>query len=374
MYNRPPPGYVPVPQQTYQSVPAYIPNGPVYPAPPQYVGYYPPTPYYYPNVVPTAPMYAPVPQGPPPPYAATSPPNVNHFELQEVNQHNLYPTIPSTTTATEPTSSVDEVLDVKQKRCKRCNRFYKEDEQSSATCKYHSGVYRNVYSSTFAVGRYSSWSCCSEPTRDALGCKVGVHVEDLTMTDKMANYAKMLRQVPKRDLGTSPESDDLIDLKFDDKLAISPPSVSSSSKQRVKLDIDDVIKHEEGGNFIKHHVKMTDTVVGLSMKYKIPSDQLKKINKLTSDQQLWSRTFIKIPAEGRKQEEPSEAEKAQIQAELIRRLVRRFKRNTQSKSDEEAMYYLTTCNFRYDEAVAEYNADIAFEKSNPIRRKSKLVR
>ena len=55
-------------------------------------------------------------------------------------------------------------------RCSRCeSHFYKEDN-SSASCRFHTGHFRTW------------WSCCKEPLIGATGCRVGAHVEDVGYT------------------------------------------------------------------------------------------------------------------------------------------------------------------------------------------------
>jgi hypothetical protein len=102
-------------------------------------------------------------------------------------------------------------------------------------------------------------------------------VECEETTKNMTNYMRLIKQTTGASSSTQelPEtSDDLIDLNFDlSKLEPPAPTVATSKKPVLK--IDDVIPDDIEQDYLRHNVRMTDTVRGLALKYNVLAEEIK---------------------------------------------------------------------------------------------------
>ncbi|XP_019163901.1 PREDICTED: uncharacterized protein LOC109160156 [Ipomoea nil] len=60
-----------------------------------------------------------------------------------------------------------------------------------------------------------------------------------------------------------------------------------------------------GGNYIEHHVSKFDTLAGVAIRYGVEVADIKRINGLVSDLQMFARKTLKIPLPGRHPPSPS---------------------------------------------------------------------
>jgi len=97
------------------------------------------------------------------------------------------------------------------------------------------------------------------------------------------------------------------------------------------------------------------------LKYHISAEKIKKINRLTTDKDLWTRCFINIPVNN-ENSGINFSEKKKSEIDTHKSLVSQFQRTTKCER-EEAQFYLEENNFNFENAINEYNADISFEKN-----------
>lgn len=114
--------------------------------------------------------------------------------------------------------------------------------------------------------------------------------------------------------------------------------------------------------YYTHIILEGDTLAGLSIKYKVSVADIKEANHMYSDR-IHERTALRIP----RKHEPtfSEAEAAGLESLLKQRLINRFRRKTEIKSNSEALYYLENSNMDFEEAFNLWAEDSSWEKTAP---------
>jgi len=147
----------------------------------------------------------------------------------------------------------------------------------------------------------------------------------------------------------------------------------NSTSRAVKVTENDRLVTDANGNvFVKYVVKSTDTIVGLGLRFGVKVDEIKALNRLTNESDIWTRRFLLLPfREKAALEEPSKEEKAAQELRMRRLLLRRFMRASGCSSEPEALYYLEMSEFNYDSAIANYRDDIAWEESQPTSKEGK---
>eukprot|EP01114_Cavostelium_apophysatum_P014951 TRINITY_DN3990_c0_g1_i1.p1 TRINITY_DN3990_c0_g1~~TRINITY_DN3990_c0_g1_i1.p1 ORF type:complete len:414 (-),score=85.61 TRINITY_DN3990_c0_g1_i1:76-1317(-) len=294
--------------------------------------------------------------------------------------------------ATSPIRSTPKPLDpsveafsIQQKKCKKCAKFYKEDENAFDACKFHPGHYKALYTSRMAVGSYIAYSCCKASSRSAAGCKIGRHLECETTTAAMKQFAEAAeaaRSESGRRLSSSGTAEEnLIDLQFDESSNLSREEQyakaienfrrkkSYSSLTELADTQNQLVNSQEGTQqFFKHNVNFTDTLSGLSLRYDIPVDEIKSVNKLIRDEDLWTRFQLLIPYRGQEIPQVNEKEREKFKADMKGRLIKRFRRTHAGTTDAEAKYYLKANSWNLEEATKEFKDDKEWEKTNPPRQ------
>jgi len=147
----------------------------------------------------------------------------------------------------------------------------------------------------------------------------------------------------------------------------------TSTSRAVKVTENDRLVTDTNGNvFVKYVVKSTDTIVGLGLRFGVKVDEIKALNRLTNESDIWTRRFLLLPFRVKAAlEEPSKEEKAAQELRMRRLLLRRFMRASGCSSEPEALYYLEMSEFNYDSAIANYRDDIAWEESQPTSKEGK---
>jgi len=295
------------------------------------------------------------------------------MELREFHPSFYHQPVPQTpiVNSNSPQTSQSLMEPILSMKCKLCTKFYREDQNANDACRYHPGLYKSVYKSMIAVGSLHMWSCCKGDLRDEPGCKVGAHVEDVATTEKMKQFEVRVReqQAKRGHRSTSrqspgDETEDLIDFNFENEKE-KPKSVPQPNT-RQKLDINTKIVDQENEKFIDHTVKLTDTLRGLSIKYNVSVEEMKSLNRLSKDEDIWTRLTLKIPFRGQVVEEPTAEEKKQHKRDMKNRLIKRFYRITNCSNESEAKYYLKTNRWLFDQAMNEYKVDKTWEANNPM--------
>jgi len=301
------------------------------------------------------------------------------FELKEISYPPVVNISPPVVSVSPIVSNIpNKQLDASflPKRCKRCSKYYTLAELSE--CRYHSGQYKCWYSSKVMAGRISSWTCCKNDERGIRGCKVSSsHIEceatsaTLSQLDNLLSIQRptVPTTKPSKKFVEDEKEDEFIDKTVDlsinmESFKLPPDPVPSPEVQKASLDPDAQLVYENGKQYIKHIVKYTDTLQGLSLKYNVTGEDIRSTNKITREEEIWSRHIILIPFNGQVLRELNEDEKEQYRNDMRKRLVRRFLKTTKCSCDAEALYYLQINSFNFDVAVAEYVADSKWELQN----------
>jgi len=123
-----------------------------------------------------------------------------------------------------------------------------------------------------------------------------------------------------------------------------------------------------GQDYVTHIILETETLQGIALKYGVTVTEIKKLNKMTTDA-LHERTLLKIPVANDNKE--WQTDPAQLEELLKKRLIARFKRETKTATNEEALYYLENNSGDFVAAIREFRADEAWEKQKGIPKWAK---
>jgi len=235
------------------------------------------------------------------------------------------------------------------------------------------------------AGRINSWSCCKADEKDARGCKTSSsHIEceatsaTLLQIESMGSFAKPIstqqkarqfesnKLYPTIDVEKEEYIDPSIDLTINLKSFRIQPDPVTFEEGKNFLDPDAQLVTENGQQYIKHIIKYTDTLRGLSLKYKVTPDEIKSANRITKDEDIWSHHVILVPYNGQLLRELNNDEKEKYRDEMRKRLVRRLMK-TAKCTEAEAVYYLQINAFNLDNAVEEFKADIEWESQNQYK-------
>ena len=125
-----------------------------------------------------------------------------------------------------------------------------------------------------------------------------------------------------------------------------------------------------------HYLRHNDTLIGLSLMYKIPLQDIRRANNLFgNDNLMHARHYVFIPGYNgpslsREPEEPEEVE--------IRKIaLKRFQLISKCVDYKMATIYMENSGWNIEAAVEKYNDDIAWEKAHPVRdgkQKSRTTR
>lgn len=92
---------------------------------------------------------------------------------------------------------------------------------------------------------------------------------------------------------------------------------------------------------------------------------MKQVNKLRSDEDLFSRIQLLVPFRGQKLEQPDEEAKRKQILQLRNQMIRRFQKQKKCTMDE-AKAYLENADFDLKVALQEFEGDEEWEKKNPF--------
>jgi len=139
----------------------------------------------------------------------------------------------------------------------------------------------------------------------------------------------------------------------------SPPQVYSEPTPYVAE-----VKVSDDGAFLIHYISSKDTLVGISLKYNVKVDDIKRANNLFTGSLNERETLIilgvsKIPKDV---EDPTDEMKEERERQ---RVTKRFQLATKCVSPEEAKFYLEDCAFNVDEAIKRYKEDTEWASKHP---------
>ncbi|KAJ3146480.1 hypothetical protein HDU89_006162 [Geranomyces variabilis] len=117
-----------------------------------------------------------------------------------------------------------------------------------------------------------------------------------------------------------------------------------------------------GTTIITHYVLETDTLPGLSLKYNVPIDAIRRVNSLFSDATLPARSKLLIPS-------PSSSSSSSLSptppaTDERKRLVKRFQLVAKCIDADEAWSYMRQNEFMLEQALEQWWADVKWEREN----------
>jgi len=256
-----------------------------------------------------------------------------------------------------------ESVNLGTKKCKRCSKYYTDDK---STCFYHPGEY--VYP-TLGAGTMAGWTCCRK-MKDGEGNTVSLMKWKGTPMFQYVDQKALELNAP----GCKSLPQHLEDKEFSAIICNFPLQEQDDNKtgqeQKEEEEEEEEEKEKkkkkkeedkETENFYIHKVRSSDTLVGLSLRYRIPIDTLKKVNKINNfddNNAIYTRKYLRIPKNKDNefvQDAPEESEDFKK-----RKLVRQFASITGAQLDE-ARFYLEDYNFILKKAIAEWNEDKKWE-------------
>jgi len=116
-----------------------------------------------------------------------------------------------------------------------------------------------------------------------------------------------------------------------------------------------------GKQYIKHFIVFTDNLQGIALKYHVKVDDIKVINKLIKDEDLYTRVTLYVPYHGQKIQQLDDKQKEHYVQQMKKRLANRFMMNTNCSCMEEAAFYLESNKYEYPEAIKTYQEDLHWE-------------
>ncbi|KAL6056840.1 hypothetical protein QOT17_015867 [Balamuthia mandrillaris] len=238
-----------------------------------------------------------------------------------------------------------------KKRCSRCRQFYTERENKDPEhyCRYHPGTWSSE----------KGWSCCyrGQPLasvgsttllydrnaaaleRHCPGCiEAYKHVED-------KEFTKAILSFPFQNSTSNTRAQQLLE-----------EQQAAEQRRRDSAKKELPAKPEE--DFFYHTIQDTDTLQGLSLKYHVSREALKRVNNTSSDIQLMAMKQIRVPkSEHVKAPLPSPQ---QTEEQARRATFRKFKSRTEC-TDEEAKFYLQEAHYDLEKAMALWREDEDWE-------------
>ena len=173
------------------------------------------------------------------------------------------------------------------RKCTRCRKLYTEEENQSenSRCNYHTGSYTDP--DNIMNGTLVGWSCCNQIVEkecffnslnpnalefDSKGCKEKrFHDEDVAYTISLRNFPFQAEEKKQEETFVPIEP---VDFK--------------------KLESISYNELQNNPNFFVHPISITDTLVGIAMKYDIPAGVIQRVNRLPT-QQIFERKVLFIP-------------------------------------------------------------------------------
>eukprot|EP01100_Stratorugosa_tubuloviscum_P000828 TRINITY_DN1185_c3_g2_i1.p1 TRINITY_DN1185_c3_g2~~TRINITY_DN1185_c3_g2_i1.p1 ORF type:complete len:170 (-),score=71.92 TRINITY_DN1185_c3_g2_i1:48-485(-) len=115
--------------------------------------------------------------------------------------------------------------------------------------------------------------------------------------------------------------------------------------------------------FVKHQVMATDTLTGIALKYGVTIDEIKKTNKLfTNDVCVRKVIYVRIGREDKLNLREIVIESSETQ--LKRKLVKQFKMKTNCTDSNEITSYLVDNDWDLQKSIENYLNDIKWENEN----------
>lgn len=161
-------------------------------------------------------------------------------------------------------------------------------------------------------------------------------------------------------------------VNYDNPIADSPYNPTDEEEARdepVVQEINDKVTRmgpPTERNYAIHHVKPNDTIGKLCLQYNVNKDVIRLANDFTGEEIYMFKT-LKIPYtygkmyESLYKEENEEEAKKRFAVDALSKIMEHSNKR-QKNFDKEAKYYLEMNNYILDKAIAEFEADLEFEK------------
>lgn len=260
----------------------------------------------------------------------------------------------------------------KKIQCQICRKFYLEEENTAASCRSHSGVYREVFTSHVVSGAFiKKWSCCRSEAPTGEGCVVGKHVEDKKTSSILSQFDQSEPAMPTDEALTGTNLTNSATLsscgKRSNSSGLAPKFLpTNQNNEGVEFENDQYKQMKDGTIYFKYSILLTDTLVGVALKFKQKLETLKSINNIQNDSEIYSRLFLYIPWE---KETPfldqTDTLKSQ-EATRRKHLVSKFMR-IHNIPESEAHCYLSENDFDVEKAALALKEDIDWENTQPVR-------
>jgi hypothetical protein len=199
-------------------------------------------------------------------------------------------------------SSLDLMSDAslkKQERCRHCGFYFDPDANKADSCTYHPGTFATPDTVTpimMPISNLQRWTCCrGSDQRASSGCRTGPHVVDRHTSVILKQFEKSLRSAPSKKL----PGGNLIDLSDNKEDAEAEGSLYpklDTGLNRAQILGGKQIKSEADPtkNMVRHTVALTDTLSGLSVRYGVKVEDIKRANNLIGDS-VFERKYVDIP-------------------------------------------------------------------------------
>jgi len=251
------------------------------------------------------------------------------------------------------------------KQCKNCNKFYNSKLEANERCNYHPGRYAiSTYATKLGGGdRVSSWTCCKAALEEQ-GCKfANGHVPSKSTEDALHVFDQLVAAhgqtaTPKPNTSSRTPGDISTVLPGVSSFEIPPELLSNDDilgkreKSKTKLPM-----FNEKQGFITHSVALSETLSILSLRYNVSVARIRDANKPTViPHDLRGLIELKIP-----KGMTSSSMLDEQRLKLRKKMIIHFQRS-EKVGEGEAVYYLETCDFDHDKAVAMRRDDMSIEK------------
>eukprot|EP01088_Endostelium_zonatum_P012767 TRINITY_DN27037_c0_g1_i1.p1 TRINITY_DN27037_c0_g1~~TRINITY_DN27037_c0_g1_i1.p1 ORF type:complete len:319 (-),score=71.77 TRINITY_DN27037_c0_g1_i1:27-941(-) len=251
-----------------------------------------------------------------------------------------------------------------EKRCLRCTKFFRDSQPSM--CLYHPGQW-SANNNRYASLTTREWTCCRSSTYDGDGCKKErAHIEDYVFSRTMAAFPlqdvnpEPPSKLAQKKIETAKKEEKLLE---EEKQAKDPKELEEEKKRREELEDE----------YFIHEVRHSDTLTGLSLKYKCSEALIKKLNKLMFNEQLWGKKTILIPkTPANRNLDILIAPESEVQVKSRKMSNFRSKIGMMEIDNMEARFYLDESDWDVEKAVACFLDDRSWDYEDTKRKKEQM--
>jgi len=140
-------------------------------------------------------------------------------------------------------------------------------------------------------------------------------------------------------------------------------NTTSNSSYITEVDTAEVVENGDSINVI-HYISNRDTLVGLSLKYNVSVDEIKRANKMFSNN-IHEHEKLIIPGVKHLPKSMSDMSDEMKQERYRQRVTKRFQLVTKCVDPAEAQFYMEDNDYSLDTAVQKYLDDLKWEKEHP---------